>query len=149
MKNLVKKSRSKTKPILSNQLESLLETRKSTIREENINNTKNEFFEIDIDRSGYIDIKELHKGLKKYGINVSIKNTKNLLKKYDDNPDGKIEMREFIQLKNDIDTKKFRKIKFRKIKFSNNTKYNKRKRNKRKHNNTKRKKKSKNTKSRK
>ena len=137
MKNLVKKSRSKTKPILSNQLESLLETRKSTIREENINNTKNEFFEIDIDRSGYIDIKELHKGLKKYGINVSIKNTKNLLKKYDDNPDGKIEMREFIQLKNDIDTKKFRKSKFRNKTKHNKTKHNKTKRNKTKRNKTK------------
>ena len=120
MKNLVKKSRSKIKPILSNQLQRLLETRKSTIREEDIDNTKKEFLELDIDNSGYIDIKELHKGLKRYGINLTLKNTHNLLKKYDDEPDGKIEMREFIQLKNDIDTKRFRK--------SNRTKRNKRKR---------------------
>jgi len=126
MKNLVNKKyedktikRSKNSNT-SNKLQRLLETRKETIREENIYNTKKEFLELDIDNSGYIDIKELHKGLKQYGINLTLKNTQNLLKKYDDNPDGKIEMGEFIQLKNDIDTKRFRK--------SNRTKRNKRKR---------------------
>ena len=114
MKNSVNK-KSKYKTIkrsnnnLSNNLQKILETRKSTIRKENIDNTKKLFLKIDTDNSGYIDIKELHKGLKKSGINLTIKNTKKILKKYDDNPDGKIEMREFINFKNDMDTKKFSK----------------------------------------
>lgn len=94
-------------------LELLLESRKSTMRNDNIDTIKKDFLEIDIDNSGYIDIKELHKGLTRYGINLSLKKTKKLLKKYDDNPDGKIELGEFMQLKNDIDSKKFRKSKFR------------------------------------
>ena len=59
-----------------------------------------------------------------------LKKTKKLLKKYDDNPDGKIELGEFMQLKNDIDSKKFRnksyykktsraKIKHMKTKYKN------------------------------
>ena len=139
MKNLANKksksrSRSKTNPNQSNPLELMLESRKATTRQESINSTKKDFLEIDIDNSGYIDIKELHKGLKKYGIKLSLKKTKDLLKKYDDNPDGKIEMGEFMQLKTDIDIGNFRKP----TSHSNKTK-RKHKRSKHKHKRTKRK----------
>ena len=134
MKNLANKksksrSRSKTNPNQSNPLELMLESRKATTRQESINSTKKDFLEIDIDNSGYIDIKELHKGLKKYGIKLSLKKTKDLLKKYDDNPDGKIEMGEFMQLKTDIDIGNLRKTK-RKRKHNRNKHKHKRSNNK-------------------
>jgi len=134
MKNLANKksksrSKSKTNPTQSNPIELMLKSRKVTTRQESINSTKKDFLEIDIDNSGYIDIKELHKGLKKYGIKLSLKKTKDLLKKYDDNPDGKIEMGEFMQLKTDIDIGNLRKTK-RKRKHNRNKHKHKRSNNK-------------------
>ena len=72
---------------------------------------KEDFHLIDADNSGYIDLEELQKGLKKYGIKLSIVSTKRLMRKYDDNPDNKIDIREFVQLKRDIDANSFRKTK--------------------------------------
>jgi len=141
MKNLANKksksrSKSKTNPTQSNPIELMLESRKATSRQESINSTKKDFLEIDIDNSGYIDIKELHKGLKKYGIKLSLKKTKDLLKKYDDNPDGKIEMSEFMKLKTDIDIGNFRKTKRKhKHKRSNNKRSNNKRSNNKKTNN--------------
>ena len=40
-------------------LELLLESRKSILRDNNINTIKNDFLEIDIDNSGYIDIQRV------------------------------------------------------------------------------------------
>ena len=62
-----------------------------------------DFKNIDKDNSGDIDLKELQMGLKKYGLKVNIKTTKKILKKYDDKPDNKIDINEFVQLKRDID----------------------------------------------
>ena len=70
---------------------------------------KKDFHLIDADNSGYIDLEELQKGLKKYGIKLSVVSTERLMRKYDDNPDNKIDIREFVQLKRDIDANSFRK----------------------------------------
>lgn len=72
---------------------------------------KEDFQLIDADNSGYIDLEELQKGLKKYGIKLSVISTERLMRKYDDNPDNKIDIREFVQLKRDIDANSFRKTK--------------------------------------
>ena len=72
---------------------------------------KEDFHLIDADNSGYIDLEELQKGLKKYGIKLSIVSTERLMRKYDDNPDNKIDIKEFVQLKRDIDANSFRKTK--------------------------------------
>jgi len=70
-----------------------------------------DFHDIDADNSGYIDLEELQKGLKKYGIKLSLVSTERLMRKYDDNPDNKIDIKEFVQLKRDIDANSFRKTK--------------------------------------
>lgn len=75
------------------------------------NEIKKDFKLIDSDDSGYIDLNELQKGLKKYGLVLSIKSTEKLLKKYDDNPDNQIDIQEFFNLKRDIDTNDLRKTK--------------------------------------
>ena len=86
-----------------------LETLKKTSRKQDEEEIKNEFKTIDTDHSGYIDLKELNRGLKRYGIKMSIIDTEALINKYDNNPDKKIELKEFVQLKRDIDNKDFRK----------------------------------------
>lgn len=75
------------------------------------NEIKKDFKLIDSDDSGYIDLNELQKGLKKYGLVLSIKSTEKLLKKYDDKPDNQIDIQEFFNLKRDIDTNDLRKTK--------------------------------------
>ena len=87
-----------------------------------------DFHDIDADNSGYIDLNELQKGLKKYGIKLSVVSTERLMRKYDDNPDNKIDIREFVQLKRDIDANSFRKTKQLVSRKSNsvNTQRNKR-----------------------
>ena len=45
-----------------------------------------------------------------------MKNTKKVFKKYDDNPDNKIDIYEFVQLKRDIDTDDFKKTQKRRQK---------------------------------
>ena len=113
-----------------------LETLKKTSRKQDEEEIKTEFKTIDTDHSGYIDLKELNKGLKRYGIKMSIIDTEALINKYDNNPDKKIELKEFVQLKRDIDNKDFRKKKLttklnlRKIKNNSNTKKKRDKKNK-------------------
>ena len=104
-----------------------LETLKNFSRREEEKDIKNQFKIIDKDGSGFIDVDELNAGLKKYGIKMSIDNTKKLLNKYDNNPDSRIDVKEFVQLKRDIDDKDFRdgsksvKINFKKIRNDRNT----------------------------
>lgn len=86
-----------------------IESIKTTSRNRAEKEIKNDFSLIDRDNSGYIDLDELQEGLKKYGIKLSVKNTKKVFKKYDDNPDNKIDIYEFVQLKRDIDTDDFKK----------------------------------------
>ena len=53
----------------------------------------------DFNRSGYLDVGELQAALKYYGIcHVSSQEAKRLLHAYDDTPDGKLDMREFVAL---------------------------------------------------
>ena len=82
---------------------------KDTSRERAEKDIRHEFKKIDADRSGYIDIQELQEGLKKYGIKLSKRQTQKLMQQYDDDPDNKIELREFIQLKRDIEADNFRR----------------------------------------
>ena len=72
---------------------------------------KEQFKIIDKDNSGYIELNELNDALKKYGLELTLESVKKLMKKYDDNPDSRIDMQEFFQLKRDIDTNNFRKTK--------------------------------------
>tara|TARA_Y100000816_G_C25584231_1_gene314003 strand:+ start:63 stop:443 length:381 start_codon:yes stop_codon:yes gene_type:complete len=99
-----------------------LESLKIESRKKDEKQIKKDFKKIDSDNNGFIDLHELRNGLKKYGINMTIKETKKLISKYDNNPDQKIDLQEFIQLKKDIDEKDFR----------NTRKYRKRKSRKRK-----------------
>ena len=99
-----------------------LESLKIESRKKDEKKIKKDFKKIDSDNNGFIDLHELRNGLKKYGINMTIKETKKLISKYDNNPDQKIDLQEFIQLKKDIDEKDFR----------NTRKYRKRKSRKRK-----------------
>ena len=93
-----------------------IESIKTTSRNRAEKEIKNDFSLIDRDNSGYIDLDELQEGLKKYGIKLSVKNTKKVFKKYDDNPDNKIDIYEFVQLKRDIDTDDFKKTQKRRQK---------------------------------
>ena len=89
-------------------LDDTKESRKFSNRDSYEDDIKDDFLNIDIDRNGYIDFKELKKGLQKLGINISLNKSRELIKLYDDNPDGKIELREFSQLKKDIDSRSLR-----------------------------------------
>ena len=94
-----------------------LESLKIESRKKDEKQIKKDFKKIDSDNNGFIDLHELRNGLKKYGINMTIKETKKLISKYDNNPDQKIDLQEFIQLKKDIDEKDFRNTrKYRKRK---------------------------------
>tara|TARA_B110000503_G_scaffold113288_1_gene170029 strand:- start:3537 stop:3899 length:363 start_codon:yes stop_codon:yes gene_type:complete len=88
-----------------------LDSLKNTSREREERQIKKDFIKLDADRSGYIDLKELRQGLKRYGIKLSLNRTRQLMRRYDNDPDNQLEIREFIQLKRDIDAKSFRKSK--------------------------------------
>tara|TARA_B100000902_G_scaffold381069_1_gene417135 strand:- start:2051 stop:2512 length:462 start_codon:yes stop_codon:yes gene_type:complete len=92
-------------------------TLKNTYRKKTDIQIKKDFKTIDSDKSGYIDIYELKKGLENYGIKMSIVKTKKLFKKYDNNPDNRLDYKEFVQLKKDIETGDLRSDK-KKIKIS-------------------------------
>lgn len=112
---------------------------KNVSREKESSEIKNDFKKIDADNSGYIDLKELQKGLKKYGLKLSIVSTEKLLKKYDDTPDNKIDIQEFVKLKRDLDSDNLRRTKknstkkeIKKKKKTRNNEKNKKKKQKKK-----------------
>lgn len=105
MRKRINKTRVKKSRITDLDIYSL----KDTSRERAEQETRHEFKKIDADKSGYIDIRELQQGLKKYGIKLSERQTQKLMQQYDDDPDNKIEIREFIQLKRDIEADNFRR----------------------------------------
>ena len=88
-----------------------LDSLKNTSREREERQIKKDFIKLDADRSGYIDLKELRQGLKRYGIKLSLNRTRQLMRRYDNDPDNQLEISEFVQLKRDIDAKSFRKSK--------------------------------------
>jgi len=104
-----------------------IESRKETSRKEYNDRLKSEFLNIDTDQSGYIDINELQKGLNQQGIRITSKNVKKLMKSYDDNPDNKLELGEFVQLKRDLEINDLRPnvAKLLTKKHKNNKKHNK------------------------
>ena len=99
-----------------------LDSLKNTSREREERQIKKDFIKLDADRSGYIDLKELRQGLKRYGIKLSLNRTRQLMRRYDNDPDNQLEIREFIQLKRDIDAKSFRRNKKRPSKKSSHRK---------------------------
>ena len=111
-----------------------IESRKEINRKYENDNLKREFLNIDTDNSGYIDIKELHKGLKQQGIQLTSKNIKKLVKIYDDNPDNQLELGEFVQLKRDLEINDLRpmvrKLLTKKYKNHKHKKYKKHKKDK-------------------
>ena len=88
-----------------------LESLKNISRQREEHEIRKDFKRLDRDRSGFIDLNELREGLKRYGIKLSSRQTRQLMRRYDDDPDNQLEMREFVQLKRDIDAKSFRKSK--------------------------------------
>lgn len=86
-----------------------LDSLKNTSREREEREIRKDFKRLDRDRSGYIDQNELRQGLKRYGIKLTARQTRQLMGRYDDDPDNQLEMREFVQLKRDIDARSFRK----------------------------------------
>lgn len=86
-----------------------LDSLKNTLRQRDEREIRKDFKRLDRDRSGYIDQNELRQGLKRYGIKLTARQTRQLMGRYDDDPDNQLEMREFVQLKRDIDARSFRK----------------------------------------
>jgi len=101
-----------------------IDSLKNTSREREERQIKKDFIKLDADRSGYIDQNELRQGLKRYGIKLSLNRTRQLMRRYDNDPDNQLEIREFIQLKRDIDAKSFRRNKKRPSKKSIHRKKN-------------------------
>ena len=61
------------------------------------------FAHFDRNNSGYLDYKELRNALRHYGLDVDTEGAKAILAAYDDQPDGKLDPREFYELVKDIE----------------------------------------------
>jgi hypothetical protein len=61
------------------------------------------FDRFDADHSGFIDRAELHEALHHYGIDLSGPGTAAVLARYDDTPDGQMDLSEFAELVRDLD----------------------------------------------
>ena len=57
----------------------------------------------DVNRSGYLDYGELRNALRHYGIDASVLQSAEIVRRYDDQPDGKLEMAEFTELVRDLE----------------------------------------------
>ena len=55
-----------------------------------------------MNRSGFLDYRELRPALKLYGMDVTTPQAKAILAAYDDTPDGKLDLKEFGELVKDI-----------------------------------------------
>tara|TARA_A100001035_G_scaffold215615_1_gene175443 strand:+ start:91 stop:489 length:399 start_codon:yes stop_codon:yes gene_type:complete len=107
----MKKKGSKKKMVYKERDNLEIASLKKMSRKKDEKEIKEQFKIIDKDNSGYIELNELNDALKKYGLKLTLENVKKLMKKYDDNPDSRIDMQEFYQLKRDIDANNFRKTK--------------------------------------
>ena len=107
----MKKKNSKKKMVYKERDNLEIASLKKMSRKKDEKEIKEQFKIIDKDNSGYIELNELNDALKKYGLKLTLENVKKLMKKYDDNPDSRIDMQEFYQLKRDIDANNFRKTK--------------------------------------
>jgi len=61
------------------------------------------FQAFDADKNGGLDYKELKQALQFYGLDTTYPEAAAIIKKYDDQPDGKMQMHEFISLVRDIE----------------------------------------------
>ena len=61
------------------------------------------FDRYDKDHNGYLQSIELKAALKSYGLDLSHKGTLDLLKRYDDRPDRRMDLNEFAELVNDLE----------------------------------------------
>lgn len=107
----MKKKGSKKKMLYTESDDLKIISLKKMSRKKDEKEIREQFKVIDRDNSGYIELNELKDALKKYGLELTLKSVKKLMKKYDDNPDSRIDMQEFFQLKRDIDANDFRKTK--------------------------------------
>lgn len=64
---------------------------------------RNTFRAFDADESGGLDCREMRNALKFYGVDISQPRVDEIIHKYDDQPDGRIEMVEFAALVSDIE----------------------------------------------
>ena len=62
------------------------------------------FAEYDKNQSGFLDYRELRNALRHYGVDVTTREAKEVLAAYDDNPDGKLDRKEFAELVRDIES---------------------------------------------
>ena len=67
------------------------------------------FAHFDANRSGFLDYSELRAALRHYGLNTSTPEAASLVRRYDDRPDGKLEVSEFVELVRDIEAGVVRK----------------------------------------
>ena len=63
----------------------------------------NAFLYFDKNRTGYLDYRELKKALNYLGINLSAGGAKEVVMRYDDQPDGKLDVQEFAALVADLE----------------------------------------------
>ena len=67
------------------------------------------FKHFDANQSGYLDYNELRAALAHYGIHASVLESASIVRRYDDRPDGKLELTEFSELVRDLETGVVRK----------------------------------------
>ena len=61
------------------------------------------FAEVDVNQSGFIDFGEIRRALQLYGFDASDDECAKILRAYDDNPDGKLDISEFANLLADLE----------------------------------------------
>ena len=66
----------------------------------------------DRDGSGFLDFRELRNALTLFGLDLHAEHAKQLLIAYDDRPDGKLDLTEFIKLVSDIKEVSFNIVRY-------------------------------------
>jgi len=61
------------------------------------------FYHFDTNRSGFLSNAELRRALRYYGIDASHLESSSILRRYDDHPDGRLELAEFAELVRDLE----------------------------------------------
>ena len=61
------------------------------------------FQKFDTNRSGFLDYGELRNALRHYGLEANTQQASELVRRYDDHPDGKLELKEFAELVRDVE----------------------------------------------
>ena len=64
------------------------------------------FERFDTNRSGYLDYSELRNALRHYGLDVSEQGAADYLRRYDERPDGKLDLAEFAKLVRDLENRR-------------------------------------------